>query len=245
MSASNRNGNLLLGALSGGDFARLRPYLSEVRLLQKAVLQEAGLPIRHAYFPIEGVISILAVLDGGEAIEIAAIGREGAIGARLGFQPRVSFARASVQLPGAALKIEIERFQEIALKSPAITHVSTCANEVMAAYLQQSAACNALHGVESRLARWLLQARDRFGSDDLPLSDEFLAQMLATRRSTVSRVAHALQAADAITYTRAKVTITDREALEAIACDCYKAVRRSVERIVKSAKTSNETSRFA
>jgi CRP-like cAMP-binding protein len=243
MPGLNRTANLLLGALSKDDFALLKPHLAEVRLVQKAVLQEAGSPIRHAYFPVDGMISLLATFDTGEAIEIAAIGCEGAIGTKLGFHPQLSFARAIVQLPGTAFKIEVERFQEAALKSLAITHVSTCANEVMAANLQQSAACNALHGVESRLARWLLHARDRFGSDDLPLSHEFLSQMLGTRRTTVSLTAHTLQAAGMISYKRAKVKIEDREALEAISCDCYNAVRRNVELIAKSARAGSKSNR--
>jgi CRP-like cAMP-binding protein len=237
MPGLNRSANLLLGALSKDDFALLKPHLAEVRLVQKAVLQEAGSPIHHAYFPVEGMISLLATFDTGEAIEIAAIGREGAIGTKLGFQPQLSFARAIVQLPGTAFKIAVEKFQEAALKSLAITHASTCANEVMAANLQQSAACNALHGVESRLARWLLHARD------LPLSHEFLAQMLGTRRTTVSLAAHTLQAAGVITYKRAKVKINDRKALEAISCDCYNAVRRNVQLIAQSPKAATKTSR--
>lgn len=242
MAGLNPAANLLLGALSKNDFALLKPHLAEVRLVQKAVLQEPGAPIRYAYFPVEGMISLLATFETGEAIEIAAIGCEGAVGTKLGFLPQLSFARAIVQLPGSAFKIEAEKFQQAALKSLAITHASTCANEVMAANLQQSAACNALHGVEARLARWLLHARDRFGSNDLPLSHEFLSQMLGTRRTTVSLTAHTLQAAGMIDYKRAKVKITNRAALESISCDCYRAVRRNIELIAKSAKAPGRPS---
>src|SRR5688500_12779339 len=111
--------NQLLDALSTSDFALLKPHLAMVRLQQKAVLQEAGAAISHAYFPIDAMISLVAAVDNGNAIEIAAIGREGAIGLNLGTQRRhLSFARAIVQLPGTALKIAIERFQEAARKSP-------------------------------------------------------------------------------------------------------------------------------
>lgn len=227
--------NQLLDALGTSDFALLKPHLAVVRLSQKAVLQEAETPITHAYFPTSGMISLVATLDNSEGIEIAAIGREGAVGVKLGFQPQLSFARAVVQLPGAALKIAVERFQEAALKSLAITHIATCANEIVAANVQQAAACNALHAVESRLARWLLHAHDRFGHDDMPLSHEFLAQMLGTRRTTVSLTAHTLQAAGMIKYKRAKIQITDREALETISCDCHKTVRRNISIITRSA----------
>lgn len=240
MPVLKRTDNLLLGALSKEDFALLKPHLAEVRLVQKTILQEAGAPILHAYFPVDGMISLLATFDTGEAIEIAAIGCEGAVGTKLGFQPQLSFSRAVVQLPGAAYKIAAEKFQAVAVKSLGITHVSTCANEVMAANLQQAAACNALHGVEARLARWLLHARDRFPNDDLPLSHEFLAQMLGTRRTTVSLAAHTLQAAGVISYKRAKVQIKDRAVLESIACDCYRIVRRNVDLISKSARLASK-----
>src|SRR4051794_17003857 len=117
MPRFNPASNLLLGALSRDDLALLKPHLAEVRLVHKAVLQEAGSPIHHAYFPVDGMISLLATFETGEAIEIAAVGREGAINTKIGFHPQLSFARALVQLPGAAFKIEVERFQEAALKS--------------------------------------------------------------------------------------------------------------------------------
>jgi CRP-like cAMP-binding protein len=230
--------NLLLSALNRDDYALLRPHLAEIRLKQKAVLQEANSPITHAYFPLDGMISLLATFETGEEIEIAAIGREGAVGTRPGLPPQLAFAKAIVQLPGTALKIEIGKFQEAARKSIAITHVATCANEVMAINLQQSAACNALHGLESRLARWLLHCHDRIGSNDLPLAQEFLSQMLGVRRTTVTLAAHTLQQAGMISYRRGKVQITDRKALEAVSCDCYRMVKRNIEIITDAAQTA-------
>jgi CRP-like cAMP-binding protein len=239
MPGLDRTENYLLGSLSKDDFALLKPHLAETRLVQKTVLQEANSPIDYVYFPIQGMISLLATFETGEAIEIAAIGREGAIGTKVGFPPQLSFARAVVQLPGSAYKIAASKFQDAALSSRAIMHIVTCANDVLLTNLQQSAGCNALHGVEARLARWLLLARDRFDSDDLPLSHEFLAQMLGTRRTTVSLAAHTLQAAGVISYKRAKVQIKDREALEAISCECYNAVRRNVELIARTARLAS------
>ena len=107
--------------------------------------------------------------------------------------------------------------------------VAACANEVMAINLQQSAACNALHKLEARLARWLLHSRDRCDADKLPLSQEFLSQMLGVRRTTVTLAAHTLQAAGVVSYRRGKIEITDRKGLEAIACDCYLMVKRNIE----------------
>lgn len=229
--------NHLIGSLDRDDYALLRPYLAETRLKQKVVLQEAGKPIAHVYFPTSGMISMLATFETGEEIEIAAIGREGAIGTRAGFLPQIAFAQAIVQLPGTALKIEIGRFHEAARKSDAIRNIAACANEVMAVNLQQSAACNALHSLESRLARWLLHSRDRFDRDELPLVHQFLSQMLGTRRTTVSLAAAALQKAGAISYTRGKIKITDHAILEAVSCDCYRMVKRNVETIAASVRS--------
>ena len=243
MAQVSRSSNLLLGALGQADYALLKPHLAEVRLKQKAVLQEANVPITHAFFPLEGMISLLATFETGEAIEIAAIGREGAVGTRPALPPQPAFAKAIVQLPGSALKIDIRRFQEAARKSVAITHVATCANEVMAVNLQQSAACNALHGLESRLARWLLHCHDRIDSDDLPLAHEFLSQMLGVRRTTVTLAAHTLQQAGTISYHRGKIKITDRSALETISCECYLMVKRNIALITamaQAAKTAGE-----
>lgn len=243
MAQVSPSSNLLLGALNREDYALLRPHLAEVRFKQKAVLQEPGHPITHAYFPIDGMISLLATFETGEEIEIAAIGREGALGTRPGLPPQIAFAKAIMQLPGTVLKIEIGKFQEAARKSVAVTHVATCANEVMAINLQQSAACNALHSLEARLARWLLHCHDRIGSDDLPLAQEFISQMLGVRRTTVTLAAQTLQSAGTISYRRGKVQILNRTALEKVSCDCYRMVKRNIELITataQAAKVSNE-----
>lgn len=238
MAQVSRSANLLLSALSRADYALLQPHMAEVQLRQKAVLQEALAPITHVYFPLNGMISLLATFGSGEAIEIAAIGREGAIGTRPGLPPQPAFARAIVQLPGTALKIDIRRFQDAARKSVAITHVATCANEVMAVNLQQSAACNALHELEPRLARWLLHCRDRIDSDTLPLAQEFLSEMLGVRRTTVTLAAHTLQKAGVISYGRGKVQITDPAALAGISCECYEMVKTNIGLISTTAQAA-------
>jgi CRP-like cAMP-binding protein len=231
MTTVPRSKNLLLAALTQEDYALLRPHLAEVRLKQKTILQEAGEPITHAYFPLSGMISMLAILKTGEAIEIAAIGREGAVGARLGRRPEIAFAQAIVQLPGSALKIDIGRFQEAARDNPALIDLAACAAEVLAVNLQQSAACNAIHPLEQRLARWLLHSRDRYDSDDLPLAQVFLSEMLGVRRTTVSLAAYTLQEAGVISYRRGKIRITDRKRLEAVSCDCYGTVKHNIKAI--------------
>lgn len=232
----SKKSNLLLASLPRDDYALLRPHLTQVRLKQAVIVQDAERPIEHVYFPVEGMISMLAILETGEAIEIAAIGREGAVGAKVGLGPQIAFARAIVQLPGSALRIETHKFQRVAAKSVAITHLAGCATDVMTANLQQSAACNAMHGVEARMARWLLHARDRSAGNGLPLTQDFLAQMLGVRRTTVSLAAHTLQKAGLIRYRRGKIDLMDRDGLEETSCECYRAVRRNVEKIIETCK---------
>ena len=231
--------NLLLSALSREDFALLRPHLAEIRLKQKTILQQPNAPITHVCFPLSGMISMLAILKTGEAIEIAAIGREGAVGARLGRRPEVAFAQAIVQLPGMALKMTIEKFQDAARNNPTIIDLAACASEIMAVNLQQSAACNALHPLEARLARWLLHSRDRYDADELPLSHEFLSEMLGVRRTTVSLAAFTLQNAGVIHYRRGKISIADRKGLESISCDCYRTVKQNISAIIVPEKSAS------
>jgi CRP-like cAMP-binding protein len=228
--------NLLLASLAPDDFALLKPHLTRVSLTSHAVLQLAERPIEHIHFPLEGMVSLVATLKTGETIEIAAIGREGAIGTKVGLQPQLAFAEAIVQLPGHALRMNIEKFHDAALESLAITHLATCANDIMMANLQQSAACNAIHGLEARLARWLLHARDRNEDDTLPLTQEFLSMMLGVRRTTVSLAAHTLQESGLIRYRRGKVDLLDREGLEQLSCECYGTIRRNIELIIQTAK---------
>lgn len=238
--AITQSKNLLLNTLDRATYGLLRPHLAEVRMQQKTVLQQPGAPITHVYFPVSGMISMLATFPTGEAIEIAAIGREGAVGTKLGRRPDVAFALAIVQLPGTTFKIEISKFQEAARSSPAIVEMAAMANEVLAVNLQQSAACNALHGLEHRLARWLLHSRDRYDSNELPLSHAFLSQMLGVRRTTVSLAAHTLQKAGLVSYRRGNIAITDRKGLEAVSCDCYRMVRTNIAAINPMEKPTDQ-----
>jgi CRP-like cAMP-binding protein len=234
--AASSKSNLLLAALAPDDYALLRPHLTQVHLQQHAVLQDPGQPIEHIFFPLEGVVSVVAIMPSSETIEIAAIGHEGAIGTKVGLNPQLAFAKALVQLPGSALRIDIRKFQQAAKQSVAITHLATCATDVMTANVQQAAACNAMHPIEVRLARWLLHARDRFDSDELPLTQEFLSQMLGVRSTTVSLTAKTLQNAGLIEYRRGRVRLTDRAGLQKASCDCYGAMRHNIELILETAK---------
>jgi CRP-like cAMP-binding protein len=222
--------NRLLAALPPPELALIEPHLKEMTLDQGAMLHEQGEPIGRVYFPNSGMISLVAVMKQGNAVETATIGREGAIGAMSGMGPRHAFTRAVVQMAGSASMIPTSKFQPIVERSAAIRDVIVRHNEVLLAQVQQSAACNALHEAEARFCRWLLQSRDRTDSDVVPITQEFLAQMLGVRRTTVTLVAQSLQDAGLVRSRRGRIEIVDREALEDRACECYEAIRWQIER---------------
>jgi CRP-like cAMP-binding protein len=223
--------NLLLTALPASDRALLTPHLKPVVLEQGMVLQEQGDAVEEVYFPSDGIMSLLAVMQQGNAIELATIGFEGAIGSLSGLGPRHSFTRAVVQVPGACLRIPAARFRKAAEESEAVRNIVVRYGEMLLIQVQQTAACNALHSVEARLSRWLLQARDRLQSNTIQLTHEFLSQMLGVRRTTVTVVANSLQLAGLIRYHRGQIEIVDREGLEARACECYEAIRRQLDQV--------------
>lgn len=223
--------NLLLAMLPREDFALLRPHLRDVVLGQGMVLQEQGERIEQIYFPHDGIISLLVVMQQGVVIETAMIGHDGAVGALAGLGPRISNSRAVVQVAGSASRMSAAQFRSAAKKSDAIHSAIVRNGEVMLIQTQQAAACNALHDVESRMSRWLLQARDRLGGETIQLTHEFLSQMLGVRRTTVTVVANDLQRAGLISYQRGNIRIIDRRGLEARACECYAAMRRNISRL--------------
>lgn len=232
LGASNR----LLDSLAPAEAALLKPQLKVVKMVQGTLLQEPGDQISQIYFPISGMISLLAVMKQGNSVEVATVGREGAVGAMAGFGPRHAFTRAIVQVEGAAARISTQHFQEVVKKSATLRETVVRYNEGLLAQVQQTAACNALHDLEQRLCRWLLQTQDRAGGDMITLTHEFLSQMLAVRRTTVTLVARSLQDAGAIEYRRGKIRIVDRRKLEKRACECYKVVSQQIDKHLPGGK---------
>jgi CRP-like cAMP-binding protein len=223
--------NRLLRALDGADFALLSPHLKHVPLRQGQILQEQEALVEEVYFPLNGVLSLISVMAGGELVETATVGREGAVGAFGGLGPWHAFSRASVQLPGTAAMIAVTHFQAAARQSGHIRDLILRYKEALLAQVQQTAACNALHQVEARLARWLLQTLDRADDASLPLTQDFIAQMLGVRRTTVTAVAGKLQELGLIRYHRGHIVVLDRARLEETACECYAAIRRRTEAV--------------
>lgn len=217
--------NKLLSALPLAQFnILLRPYLTTVALAQGSVLLEAGTEFDQVYFPHTGMISLLVVLKDGKSIETATVGCEGVVGAMAGLGLYKSLVRAVVQLPMAVSQIPAAQFRKAVANSVAIGNLCIQYNEVLLSQARVTAACNALHPVEARFCRWLLQSADRAASNIVALTQEFLAEMLGVRRTSVTEVASKLQLAGVITYSRGVITIVDRPALESMSCECYQTL---------------------
>ena len=219
--------NRLLTSLAAPDFALLARHLTPVALERGEVLQEQGAPVNWVHFPLSGAVSLLAVMHSGEAVETAIVGREGAIGLFAGFGPRKAGNRAIVQAPGTAASIPAALFQSAASQSDSIRHMILRYGEILLSQTRQSVACNALHPVEERVTRWLLQMSDRIDSSELLVTHDTLSQMLGVRRTTVTTIARKLQDDSLIRYSRGRLQITDRAALRSRACECYDAWRHA------------------
>jgi CRP-like cAMP-binding protein len=224
--------NRLLASLDSEDFQLLAGRLAPVTLEKGALLYDPGDMVDTVYFPDDCVISLMTLMESGAAIESATIGREGALGLMAAVSPRQSLSRAIVQVAGRARRISAPHLHRAWEQSAQIRDLIDRHNEALFAHAIHSVACNALHSVEARFCRWLLSCHDRIDSNTVSLTQEFLADMLGVQRTTVTVVARALQAAGLIRYRRGVVDILDRAGLEAIACECYGAVRRNYERLL-------------
>jgi CRP-like cAMP-binding protein len=230
--------NRFLGALPPHDFSLLAPHLRTASLERGVMLHDVGEKIEKVYFPHTGMMSLVVVMQSGATVETATIGRTGVIGARAGLGAQSTFARAIVQLPGTAARLSATQFHAAANQSQAIRDLVVRYNDLLLAQIQQSVACNALHTLEGRLCRWLLESHDCMDGDVIPLTQEFLSQMLGVRRTTVTFAARLLQSASLIRYRRGNIQILDRKALEDMACECYAAVRQNADKVFTALPSS-------
>jgi CRP-like cAMP-binding protein len=223
--------NHLLALLPRADLDRFAPALTVVSLEQGVVLNEPGDEPERIYFPHVGMISLLAVISDGKAVETATVGREGVVGAMAGLGLHVPLTRAVVQVQLVVSRIAAAPFRRAVQASPALRDIIVRYNDVLLGQVQVTAACNALHPIHKRLARWILQTRDRIDTDTVPLTQELLSEMLGVRRSSVSEIARKLQTAGLIRYSRGSIEITNRKGLEAAACECYELIRAQGARL--------------
>jgi CRP-like cAMP-binding protein len=236
-------GNRLLAALPPADLALLAPDLETVALDQDTVLSRAGEPIEHVFFPHRGAITLMIDMANGETVATAVVGREGAVGILSVLGPSPSDITAIVRAPITASRLPASRFHTAFNRSPAIRHVVQIHVRAVLKQLQLGAACNALHPVGARMARWLLHLRDRIDNDVLPLTQEALSQILGVRRTTVTLLMRTLRASGAIRSDRRGLIEIDRSRLVAAACECHGTMRHEIEEIF-STKTNTTRSRI-
>jgi CRP-like cAMP-binding protein len=231
--------NRILRQLSADELKSVQPWLTPMDLRSSVVLHEPGQPIERVYFPLSGMISLLAVMQSGEQIETGIVGADGLVGGDAAINGHI-FGQMTVQLDGAALTLPKARFVDAYLAHPHLRNLVDRYQAILLVQAQQNGACHALHSVRSRLCRWLLQSQDMIGSDTFSLTQEFLSHMLGVRRNTVSVEAHAVQEAGLIRYRRGNVTILNRDGLEDCSCECYSVIREETDKLMGPAKTRSE-----
>jgi CRP-like cAMP-binding protein len=230
----DRERNRILGALPEPVYRRLLPELSLVSLEVADVLFEPGQEITALYFPVDGVVSLVTPLEDGAIVEVATIGNEGIVGVPLGNGGAPATVRAISQVAGASLRIGTGVFSSAVAKDGPFGMLVHSYEQALFSQIAQAAACNRLHSNEERLSRWLLMSHDRVGRDEFDITQEFLAQMLGSRRATVTLSAGILQRAGLIRYRRGHMIIVDREGLEGAACECYRIIKTTLDRVLVS-----------
>jgi len=225
--------NQLLDALAPESRRRIDPHLEPVDFKLGAAVCEAGGPLRHAYFPRGSVLSLLTVLENGDAIETANIGREGAFGLFAAMYSRTSFNRCIVQLEGHTVRCPIELLQHEFDDSEHVRNLFVSYSETLLSQVQQTVACNAMHATEERICRWLLMMHDRAEGAVLPYTHEFLSQILGANRKSVTLAAQSMQAAGLISYRRGTIQVLDRRGLEQASCECYAIVKQRFDAFLK------------
>ncbi|NOJ48911.1 Crp/Fnr family transcriptional regulator [Bradyrhizobium archetypum] len=216
--------NKLLASLPRSAFEAVAAHLTTVMLPQGTSVYEAGGEVEQVYFPHNGMFSLLSVMRDGKSIETATVGREGVVGAMAGLGLYKSLVRVNVQLSMTASRISSAAFRRAVASSPQVRDICINYNEVLLNQARITAACNALHQIDQRFCRWLLQSADRAAGDTVTLTQELLADMLGVRRTSVTEVAVRIQEQGIITYSRGVIKILDRGALERLSCECYQTL---------------------
>ena len=216
--------NAILARASPVDLEDLRPHLRQINLEHGRVLAESRQRVDQVYFPHGGILSCVVELEDGAAIESGMIGNDGVFGAAQALDDKLSLHKVVVQVPGSATIVEAKHLKAVTQSSPELLALLIKYDEFFLAQVQQTAACNALHSVEQRMCKWLVRMYDLVGTE-LPLTQEFLAQMMGVRRTSVTTVASELQKEGLIFYRRGKINILNMDLVEQRACECQHTVR--------------------
>lgn len=232
-AGGNGSGNRILDALPQTDYEPVGRLVERVELGPRDQVFEEGGPIEFVHFPINCVISLLTEMRDGRSVEVATVGNEGMAGIPVFLQAAyTSSHQAFCQVPGASLRMRAEAFTALSSNGGVMQALLQRYTQALFSQVAQSSACNRLHPIEERCGRWLLQTHDRVGSDEFPLTQEFLAQMLGVQRTSVNEAASSLQEKGLIGYSRGVIAILDRKGLEDAACECYAVVRDEYARLV-------------
>jgi CRP-like cAMP-binding protein len=224
--------NHLLAVLPASVYERLLPHLEAVALPLGWSLYESGTRMEHVYFPTEGIISLLSVMEDGASAEIAVTGKEGLVGISLFMGGESTPSRAIVQSAGEAYRLPAKFLKQEFDRGGELQHLLLRFTQALITQMTQTAVCNRHHTVDQQLCRWLLLSLDRLPSNELNMTQELIANMLGVRREGVTNAARALHEAGLIEYHRGKITVLDRPGLEQRVCECYAAVRRETDRLL-------------
>ncbi|MBD2256868.1 Crp/Fnr family transcriptional regulator [Pseudanabaena sp. FACHB-2040] len=227
--------NQILAALPSEVFKRLDPHLHQVSLKQGEFIHRPGEPMSYLYFPMGCLFSVTITMQDGSTAEVGMVGRREVLGinAFMG-KSETTQTEYVVQVAGSAMKIEAQILRQEFDRNGELRDVLFYYTQAFLAQVSQTAACNSLHVLEQRLARWLLETQERIGSDYLPLTHEYVATMLGVRRSGVTLAAQKLQERKVIQYRRGNVQILNQSGLEASACECFKTIRTEYDRLLGS-----------
>jgi CRP-like cAMP-binding protein len=226
------NDNLLLASLSESDIKLLLPHLKLIHVKQHQLLFEPGDRISTTYFPLTAIVSLVVLLSSGQSIEAAMVGRDGVVSATAALDGKIAVNRGVVQLAGEMMACDSSELKSAAKQSDTLMSLLLRHEQALFSQAQQSAACIANHVVEARLCRWLLRARDLARGNTLSFTQEYLAEMLGVRRTSVTVVAHTLQQAGFIKYARGRITLVNLEGLQEGTCECYETVRSHYEELL-------------
>lgn len=226
--------NQLLAALPVEEYQRLAPHLELILLSQLQILYNMGEAIEYVYFPNQALVSLVSLLEDGSTTEVGIIGKDGMIGLPICWGGDSTNIQAIVQVPGDAMRMKAQVLKTEFSRPGELQRMLLLYTQALFSQVAQSVACNRHHNIEQRLARWLLTVQDQIQSEELLLTQEFIAQMLGTRRSGVTVAAMSLQQAGSISYSRGKIAIVDREKLKSSACECYGIVKREFPRLLST-----------
>ncbi|MEH2356265.1 Crp/Fnr family transcriptional regulator [Nostoc sp.] len=224
--------NKLLAALPASDYERLAPHLKLVSLSNRQILHEPGERIAQVYFPNKAVVSIITTMEDGSTVEAGLVSNEGMVGIPVILGDNITTTTALVQVPDSAMKMDADILRSEFNRGTVLQNLLLRYVQGVYTQIAQGSACNRLHKLERRLARWLLTVSDRLESEKFPLTQEFIAQMLGVRRAGVTEAANILSEAGIITYHRGQINILNRETLEKTSCECYQIIEDEYVRLL-------------